>query len=121
MTREETSKIVSLLQEVYPGFRSYQSPTAPAAWYIALEHLTYEQVRTAVIDIIREGQIKPSPADVAKRYPTPTKAAEPQRCYTYSADDYYRMLNYFWPDIPAKYAKHYDGLLEYRRRHGHDT
>lgn len=102
MTREESSKIVQLLQEVYPAVPSYQSPTAPAAWYIALGHLSYEQVRNAVIDIIREGQIKPAPADVAKRYPTTAApaeaAAEPPRRQA-SYEDFIRMVGYLPPDV----------------------
>lgn len=121
MTREESAKIVTLLQEVYPGFKSYQSPTAAAAWFIVLEHLTYDQVRGAVIDIIREGQIKPSPADIAKRYPVAPKSEETAQRNNITRDDYLRMLNYFWPNIPPEKANDYNDLLDYRRRQGYDT
>lgn len=119
MTREETSKIVSLLQEVYPGFRSYQSPTAPAAWYIVLEHLTYEQVRTAVIDIIREGQIKPSPADVAKRYPVAVKAAETQSSAT--EEDYARMKRYIESKRRSPTCEDFERMKTYAEEFGDDT
>ena len=104
MTREEAAKVVNLLQEVYPGFRSYQSPNAAAAWYIALEHLTYEQVRTAVIDIVREGQIKPAPADIARRYPVANAPADvspapPRQSPQWS--DFMRMLGYLPADEAA--------------------
>lgn len=121
MTREESARIVSFLQEIYPGYKSYFSKNAAAAWYVVLSHLTYEQVRTALLDIIREGGNAPIPADIAKRYPA-TKTEEPEQDYRpITREQLMMMLNYLWPDIPAKFSNLYDELLDYRRRHGYDA
>ena len=121
MTREDAARIVELLKKTYPGFKSYTDPNAVAGWYVVLEHLTYDQVRAAVIDIIREGQSAPIPADVARRYPTTKKDEPARRKYEVTRDDFLRMLNYLWPDIPAEFSAYYDELLDYRRRCGYDA
>ena len=121
MTKDEAARIVNFLQEAYAGYKYYNTPNAAAAWYVVLEHLTYEQVRSAVLDIVREGKIKPTPADIAKRYPA-AKREEPEQDYRpITREQLMMMLNYLWPDIPAKFSNLYDELLDYRRRHGYDA
>lgn len=67
MTKEETGKLFTLLEQFYPN--TQKGRIAKAAWELALEPYRYEDVKAAAIDYVRSGKFFPDLADLTAGLP----------------------------------------------------
>ena len=80
MTIEEVKKIFRLIRSAYPNSKTLTADTA-TAWVYVLDPYSYEEVKAAVLDHVRQGNnYPPDVAEVTKRLykPTPEKPLKPE-------------------------------------------
>lgn len=92
MTKTETGKLFSLLEQFYPN--AQKSRNARAAWELALEPYRYEDVKAAAVAYVRHGKFFPDLADLTGKL-----AAEEQE-ETYASAPW--MAKYIAPDYVSR-------------------
>lgn len=71
MTKAEIDKLCLLLKQFYP--KKNYSDNFKLSWKMALEPYSYDQVKNAVLEHVRESQFFPDIYDLTKRLPSPKK------------------------------------------------
>lgn len=79
MDRRETEKLFNLFLVYWPNSEQAKSKTVMAAWALALEPFSYDDVKAATADYAAKNKFFPDVCDITGKLSPNVTAAEPER------------------------------------------